>query len=199
MIGWTMQLFFLNIQWMAFNSSLAVIGMVLGWFAYKSRGVLRILFAALWFLFIPNTIYMVTDLAHLSWQLPAVSPIWYLPIMVQFLLLATLGVVTFVLGFYPFEQLLHSFKKKRYTDYTLFIILVMNIIIGTGVILGRVYRLHSWYVMTQPGRVASAVLDFFSSVELMALALMVGVIGFIVYLLLREDVVGFMPKKWRKA
>lgn len=199
-----MQLFLLNIQWMAFNSSLAVIGMVLGWLALKSPGHLRFVFAALWFLFIPNTIYMVTDIAHLSWQLPGVDPVMYLPIIVQFLLLATLGVVTFVLGFYPFEQLLHSFNlpaqagKKKHADYALFIILIMNILIGVGVMLGRVYRLHSWYVVTQPGRVAASVLDFITSVELIATAVVFGTVGFIVYLLLRDDAIHFAPKKLRK-
>lgn len=192
-----MELFLLNIQWMAFNASLATIGTVLGWLAWKSTGYHRILFGIGWLLFIPNTIYMVTDMAHLTWQLPAVDPIMWLPIITQFMLLAMLGIVTFVVGFFPIEQILHHLRKHKYTDYTLYIILIVNIFIGIGVMLGREYRLHSWYVVTQPVRVIASAVDFFSSFELIAISTIFGVIGFIVYLLLRNDVIGFIPKKWR--
>jgi uncharacterized membrane protein len=192
-----MELFLLNIQWMAFNVSLGVIGVVFGWLALKGRSYFRWLFLALWVLFIPNTIYMVTDMAHLTWQLPAVDPIMYLPIMVQFMLLAMVGVVTFVLGFYPFEQILHHYKRKHHFDYALLVVLIMNIFIGIGVMLGREYRLHSWYVVTQTPRVVSAVFSFFMSVELIAVALIFGIVGFVVYMLLRNDVVGFVPRKLR--
>lgn len=194
-----MELFLLNLQWMAFNTMLAAVGMCVGWIAIKSRGIIRLLSGALWFLFIPNTIYMVTDLAHLSWQLPAVDPIMWLPIIMQFLLLATLGVVTFVLGFYPFELFLHRLREKGKTDYTLFIILLMNLLIGFGVILGRVYRIHSWYVLTQTHRVLVSAISFLSSFQLVAIALTMGIVSFIVYFLLRDEVARFVPKKLRKT
>lgn len=181
---------------MTFNISLAVIGVVLGWLAWKATGYLRLLFGIGWFLFIPNTIYMVTDLAHLTWELPAVETSMWTPIIIQFLVLAMLGVVTFVVGFYPFELYLRELRQKAQLGYVYSIILLANILIGFGLMLGRVYRIHSWYVVTQPVRVFNAVIDFASSPQLLLVSFLMGVVIFIVYLLLRNDVVGFFPRKF---
>jgi uncharacterized membrane protein len=197
-----MQLFLSNIPWMLFNVLLAVIGMTLGLVALKiTRLSLQLVVLFCWLLFIPNTIYLVTDLTHLSWQLSQVSLAMQVLITAQFFLLAGIGVVTFVVGFYPFEKVLHSFKNNLpasrhgfHYDFTVEIILGMNLLIGFGLILGRVYRIHSWYVFTQTRRVIDAVVNFSKSPGLLVISILIGCVIFVSYYLLRDTIQLYLKK-----
>ncbi len=191
-----MELFLLNLSWMWFNAALAVIGMILGLAMLKvSNAIARVFIAGLWFLFIPNTIYMVTDLAHLSWQLPLLPLEWQVGVILQFVVLAVLGVVTFVIGVYPFEKLLSRSKQFKRRHVFLSVFSVFNLLVGFGIILGRVYRIHSWYVFTQTGRVVKSAFDLLSSVDLMVISVVMGMVGFAVYFLLKDSILSAVPKK----
>jgi uncharacterized membrane protein len=66
-----MGVFLFNIDWMSFNVMLALLAVLFGFFFMQAKGkILQYLFGMLWFFFLPNTIYLYTDLQHIlqQWQ-----------------------------------------------------------------------------------------------------------------------------------
>lgn len=137
-----------NSIWMVFNSSLALVAVSLGWLAFvvKQR-FLRFILILLWILFLPNTIYILTDIKYLPEQLFQV-PLHILPILlVQYTLFLILGVTTYIFSLYP---LAHFFKKlfKRNMLALYSSLFMVNFTISYAIVLGRFYQIHSWYVFT---------------------------------------------------
>src|SRR5688500_5180777 len=56
-----------NISWMAFNIALALIPVILGLLMFYIKWKpLRLLISIIWLSFLPNTLYLLTDLMHIS-------------------------------------------------------------------------------------------------------------------------------------
>src|SRR5437588_1417996 len=119
-----------NISWMGWNVILALISPIFGWLLFITRQkVLKVVFALIWFFFLPNTLYLITDLPHIIWQWHHMHHAGQLALALQYLTLVLIGLITFFLSLYPVEKaLLRSFWLKNKSLVPLFII-VMNFLI----------------------------------------------------------------------
>src|SRR3989337_2974809 len=120
-----------NLSWMSFNLALAilpVIFMVL-FFTLRNR-FLKGIFFILWFLFFPNTIYVLTDVEHIIRQWPEV-----------------VGLCAFLIALFPFEKQLQKYTTKQ---VTILLIIGYNFLIGFAMILGKVERVHSIDIFLHP-------------------------------------------------
>lgn len=161
-----MDIFFFNLEWMIPNVALASLAVVfaLGYLYVKSS-LLKIPLFILWFLFLPNTIYLLTDIEYLPRQIMQSGALDRLIIFSQYVILLIIGVLTYFGGLLPLKTL---FKQKKVNKQNQqFIMLAMNFAIGFAVILGKVERTHSWYVFTQPIRVVEDVVNVFISPDSM--------------------------------
>ncbi|QQG40637.1 MAG: DUF1361 domain-containing protein [Candidatus Levyibacteriota bacterium] len=184
-----MSLLFLNLFWIATNILLAVLAVDFGWLAWKIKQTqLKPALWFLWLLFVPNTMYMVTDLIHFQKQFNKVNAsatdIAILILQYSILLLATL--ITFLLAMHPFEKTL--IKKLKHPLYVSFAIFVVNFIIAFGIVIGRVQRTNSWEVFTNIGKVIQDSNNVFTSQELMTLVIFFGVLNNCVYFFFRKKV-----------
>jgi len=135
-----------NINWMIVNIILAVIPVVLGLLIIQVKHkVIRPFLLIGWLLFIPNTIYLLSDLIHLPPDLGYTSGYHQLIIIGMYKTLVITGIITYVIGIYAIE---HAVKKYR--KHKIPLLLILNILIAIGLILGRIYRFNSWDVMTKP-------------------------------------------------
>lgn len=177
-----------NIPWMAFNVSLGIIAVVFGWLAIKlHRKTYRILCWFIWLLFIPNTIYMLTDIIHLAEQLRFVPQISIKTIIfIQYTILLFIGVETFILGIYPVEKMFAKSHLNKKMAEASFVIFLLNFVIAFGVVVGRVQRTNSWEVVTNISKVKTDILNVFTSSDLLFLVLFFGLLGNIVYFTLRN-------------
>lgn len=176
-----------NTYWMAINIFLAAIAVIFGWLAYDVRQkFLKALFIVIWLFFLPNTLYILTDLIHLPRLWPEVEGAGKLVLIFQFLILEVTGLVSFTMAIKPFEKMLliSRLAKNKWLITTL--IVGLNFLVGFGIVLGRVPRLNSWEVLTDTGKVVSGSLNVISSPDLLLLTFIFGVVGNLAYFLIKE-------------
>jgi uncharacterized membrane protein len=185
-----MHLLLFNFSWMTFNIILALIAVLLGFVALKAKNsYLRVLMAVTWLIFLPNTIYLFTDLLNLIHQWGILDP-YLIPILVlQYVILQVFGFITFVLALYPFEKFLKRsrFEKGKSTIY----VVLLNSVVAFGITLGRVERINSWEVLQNPLKVVNAGFHVISSASLLELTLLFAIFSNISYFLLRKSILKY--------
>jgi len=176
-----------NESWMLYNCFLAFLALGFGYFFITSKNtIVKYIFGILWLLFLPNTIYIFTDLEHLidQWQLVS----WSMrPLLIgEYLILEFIGLVTFFYALYPFEKIILSWK--HFKKHKIAILIIFNFLIAFGMVLGRVERINSWQVFTDPLRVIHSTVHVFHSTSLFSLMLLFGILCNCFYFLFRDRV-----------
>ncbi len=177
-----------NAFWMTLNVSLALIAVVFGWLMYLTKNsLIKILLFGFWLLFIPNTIYILTDVMHIPKQLSALPGIIEkLLLLFQYTLLLIIAVMSFVIALYPLEKLIILHKSTR--KYAPVLIFLVNFIIAFGVVMGRMQRTNSWEVFTNLQKVIYDTIYVLTSTQQLLFVLFFGVLGNVLYFLLRKKV-----------
>lgn len=189
-----MELVIFNLEWMGVNIGLAGFAVLFGYLAYRFRKTLpRILFLILWFLFVPNTIYIFTDLLHLPEQLYEAGNIGKIAVSFEYLVLEIAGFLSFIIAVYFFERILESISQINKTLIP-YIIVVLNVLIGFGVILGRIQRVNSWDIFVDTEGVIYDSLTILTSFEQIILVVFFGVLGNLVYFLCRDNIISVLRK-----
>jgi uncharacterized membrane protein len=176
-----------NIAWMLQNIGLAAIPVLAGSLLFRTKQpYLKVLLLFTWILFIPNSLYILTDLKHIPWQLSRVEmellPLW----IIEFVVLITFGLVSYLLSVYALERIINPNNKHIALLYPS--IVVFNTILAFGLVLGRVHRLHSWFIVTEPIRVLEDVGVTLYSSQLMLYVLLFSILGNVMYLLFRRGI-----------
>ncbi len=187
-----MYLILFNFRWMAFNIFLAFIAVVLGWLFLKVKNkVLKIIYGIVWLLFLPNTLYLYTDIINIFGQWGRVGIFERIVFVFQYGILEMIGLVSFVPALYPAEKLLFNlFDAKRNQLVKVFVI-SLNFVVGFGIVLGRVERANSWELFTMPVSVFQASINILKTPDLLILVLLFGAVANLSYFLLRDTVVKF--------
>jgi uncharacterized membrane protein len=176
-----------NLSWMTVNILLALFAVLVGfYFLQTKQTVLKVISGVLWLLFLPNTIYLFTDLMHVIHQWGIINPAYHGMLLLQYVVLEVVGIVTFILAFLPFERMLTVFKLRAKSKVVS--VILFNFLIALGMVLGRVERVNSWEVFTQIEKVTSAVVHIFSSAELLGLVLLFGLVCNFSYFLFRDPI-----------
>lgn len=174
-----------NLGWISENIALAFLGVVFGWaFLYMEKKYLRAFLFLLWLLFLPNTIYLVTDIQYLPAQWQETDIIARLALLIQYVTLFSLGIISFLLALYPFEKVLFKFRKNDFL--VLGTLLVLNFLVAFAVALGKFQRVNSWEVFTEPSRVLISIQVLLSSPDTVTKIVIFGIFCNILYLSLRH-------------
>lgn len=184
-----MDVFLNNFNFIWINSFLALVAVIFGWLMLrKLPKLIRIICGFCWLLFLPNTIYILTDVSHLFEDWPKVNNLFRLILILQYTLFSIIGIITFAISVYFFQKLLEGKRQKGIKTTTIAAICVLNFIVGFGVILGGIRRTNSWYVFTNPSVVLEDVLSLIYSQELLILSLGVGILANLIYFLMLESI-----------
>lgn len=141
-----MDIILYNAGWMAFNVFLALLAILLGFsFLNVKKISVKIPLFILWLLFIPNTIYLVTDMKYFQEQFFSVLGYYKIILILQYVILFIFGIITFIMALYPFERSL-SKKKSKSLQFKTILLIAINYLIAFGVALGRIERINSWDV-----------------------------------------------------
>lgn len=104
----------------------------------------NILLIFTWFIFFPNTLYLITDLKHLNHNLPFLE---YWLDLITLCLTASIGLVLAVYALYRGHTKIQEVFSKKIALCTITALIILS---GFGVYLGRFPRLNSWHIVTQP-------------------------------------------------
>ncbi|HEX8965018.1 MAG TPA: DUF1361 domain-containing protein [Patescibacteria group bacterium] len=179
-----MGLILFNASWMIYNISLAVIGIFFGFLMLKVKPLfLKTIFGLIWLLFIPNSIYMLTDIIHLYRDLMKVTFFYQVLLTTEYFLLMIIAIITFILSLIFLELTLQQKKFRKYitgsTKSVLFFIL--NFVVAFGLVLGRMQRLNSWDIVTNLPNVYKNAIHVLTNFQLLMLTLFFGFLCNIVY------------------
>jgi uncharacterized membrane protein len=183
-----------NLDWMSFNLSLALIPVILAWLAYYIKNkLLKIFLLIIWLMFIPNTIYIVTDILHLINQADNVGIFGTIILYIQYFIFLSLGLLAYVLSLYPIEKILKKHYKKQKEKINILLITI-NFLIGFGIVLGRVHRLNSWDLILELQKVFDAIKEIAFSPNMILLAILFGLLSNFVYFLFKEKTIKIIAR-----
>jgi len=174
-----MDIFLSNFKWMGENVGLALLGVLFCFLFLRTKSILfKIIFFVFWVLFIPNTIYLITDIQHLPKQLSDTESLFKVFLTIQYFILIGLGVVTYIASVYPVEIFFEKNKKDR--RYASLFIFLFNFLIAFGVAIGKVQRTNSLDLITNPAQVFT---DFYASASSNQIMLFVIIFGLVLNVL----------------
>ena len=149
-----------NFQWMGWNLFLAIIPCVLSLILFVRRSPRRLSKNPIWWfglavfiLFLPNAPYIITDIIHFvdNARSLEISPNGVIFVLIpQYTIFLLLGFQCYVISMMKLMQYLVWLKLIKNTTW---LEIAMNFICAIGVYWGRVNRLNSWDVFTQPRQV----------------------------------------------
>jgi len=173
-----------ELQWMLYNVFLALLPVIFIYLAVKSKSIFfRTIWFLLWLFFLPNTLYLLTDITHFSESIEK-TPAPFAPLtVILFILLMLVGVVTFLLALSTLEKFL---QKKKINNIFLLLIII-NLLVGFGIILGRVERANSWDILLHPLILLWNAYTILLYPKLLTAAFIWGIISNIFYFSLRNS------------
>src|ERR1700722_13479018 len=182
-----------NVAWMIYNSFLALIAVGLGYLILHIKETfLKLLCGLLWFIFLPNTIYIFTDLLHFIMQWNQVSTVVRPLLLLQYAIFELVGILTFLLAFFPFEKVITMskfFKKRKIQS-----LIVLNFLVAFWMVLGRVERLNSWDLFFDLQGVIISAKNVLVSFNLLGLTILFGLLCNFIYFLFRDTLLSIMKK-----
>lgn len=184
--------FFDNFKWMLWNILLASISMFISFFIFRKKiwekrgiilkGVLILLFL-LYYFFLPNAPYVLTDIIHLVRQikdyryfgLSDSSIIVYL--IPQYLLFIFIGFSMYVIAFQKLVHFMYDFKVKPLFIWLLKI--VNPFLMAIGIFLGRYYRFNSWDIISRYDAIIVSTMKGFTNIFFFMFIVIITVVIFV--------------------
>lgn len=182
-----------NIKWMPVNIFLALVPVLFGYLMVKEKRIfLKLIFAFIWLIFLPNTIYIYTDLIYLPEHWLETKGIEKILLFMQFFILEIVGFFSFIVSLHYLEKILKKYKTKISTKMNTFLIVLINFFIGAGIVLGREERTNSWEVVLNTKRVFDDSLSIFLSLENLIFIIVAGIFANLVYFVFKSSILEFL-------
>lgn len=141
-----------NLGWMTWNLFLAFIPLVLSvWLFRTRRGRSWVwwLGFVVFFAFLPNAPYLLTDVIHLINDIRAVPSVWMITLVLipVYLVVISAGFGAYVISLINWGYYLNRIAKSQ---WILWVELITHAFNAVGIYWGRFLRFNSWDFITQP-------------------------------------------------
>ncbi|MBV6626406.1 MAG: DUF1361 domain-containing protein [Rivularia sp. (in: Bacteria)] len=146
----------INIRWMTWNLFLAFIPLFLSVWLFrrikKSRSWVWWLGFAVFFAFLPNAPYLLTDVIHLIDDIRAIQSVWMITLVLipVYFMVILAGFEAYVISLINMGYYLHRIGKSQ---WILGMELITHALSAIGIYWGRFLRFNSWDFVTQPDAV----------------------------------------------
>ncbi|MGF1675643.1 MAG: DUF1361 domain-containing protein [Rivularia sp. (in: cyanobacteria)] len=156
LIARVIQVLQINIRWMTWNLFLAFIPLVLSVWLFRrikrSRSWVWWLGFAVFYAFLPNAPYLLTDVIHLIDDIRTIQSVWIITLVLipVYLVVILAGFEAYVISVINMGYYLHRIGKSQ---WVLGMELITHALSAVGVYWGRFLRFNSWDFVTQPDAV----------------------------------------------
>ncbi len=146
----------INIRWMTWNLFLAFIPLALSVWLFRrnkrSRSWVWWLGFAVFYAFLPNAPYLLTDVIHLIDDIRTIQSVWMITLVIipVYLVVILAGFEAYVISLINIGHYLHRIGKSK---WILGMELITHALSAVGVYWGRFLRFNSWDFVTQPDAV----------------------------------------------
>lgn len=153
LISRVVQVLQINMRWMTWNLFLAFIPLVLSIWLFrrikKSRSWVWWLGFAVFYAFLPNAPYLLTDVIHLIDDIRTIQSVWMITLVLipVYLLVILAGFEAYVISVINMGHYLHRIGKSQ---WILGMELTTHALSAIGIYWGRFLRFNSWDFVTQP-------------------------------------------------
>jgi len=150
-----------NSRWMSWNLFLAFVPLALSVWLFRkkrSRNALWWFGFVVFFAFLPNAPYVLTDVIHLIEDIRTINSVWMLTLVVipVYLLYTIAGFEAYVLSLINLGYYLNRLGLGK---WVLGAELSTHVLSAVGIYLGRFLRFNSWDFITQPDALATTVVE----------------------------------------
>lgn len=188
----------INARWMSWNLFLAFIPLVLSVWLFRtgSRRSLPLLWwigFLVFYAFLPNAPYLLTDVIHLIEDIRAIQSVWIITLILipTYLLVILAGFEAYVISLINWGYYLHRVGKSK---WILWMELVTHGLSAVGIYWGRFLRLNSWDFVTQPDAVLIKGADDILAKLPLAIIAITFVILTCLYWIMKRVTLGFLSR-----
>ena len=146
---------------MLWNLFLAIIPLLISIWIFRwsrKRSFFWWLLFLVFFAFLPNAPYVLTDTIHLIELIRMNYSVWIITLVIipQYLLFLTAGVQFYTISI---MNLSHYLSSEGYKKYVLTVEILTHFLCAIGIYLGRFKRFNSWDFVTQPNHLFKSVVN----------------------------------------
>ncbi|HIK05737.1 MAG TPA: DUF1361 domain-containing protein [Trichormus sp. M33_DOE_039] len=152
LIAKILQVLSINMRWMTWNLFLAFIPLALSiWLFRNRRGRSWVWWLGflVFYAFLPNAPYLLTDIIHLIHDIRTIQSVWMITLVlipVYFVVIGA-GFEAYVISLINLGYYLHRIGKSQ---WILWVELITHALCAVGIYWGRFLRFNSWDFITQP-------------------------------------------------
>ncbi len=180
-----------NLKWMSWNLVLAFIPLIIAlivfnigfWKASLFNKIVAFIFFLVFYFFLPNAPYVLTDIVHLIRQIKDYRYFKIdnneiiLILIPQYILFFFLGFSAYALAF---QKFLHWLSEIGISNLVLMLIKIVNpFIMAIGIYLGRFYRFNSWDLISNYDDIVNITLEQFNRVDFLIFLFIISITIFV--------------------
>lgn len=188
-----------NMSWMSWNLFLAFVPLALSvWLRFKLHRWLWWLGFLVFFAFLPNAPYVLTDVIHLYEDIRKINSVWMITLVVipMYLIFMVAGFQAYVVSIINLGYYLHQIGKSKWILGTE---LVTHALCAVGVYLGRFQRFNSWDFITQPDALATTVAEDLLGKRPLVIIAITFVVNALLYWMMKRVTLGLVlpRRRWQ--
>lgn len=193
LIARVIQVLQINMRWMTWNLFLAFIPLALSvWLFRIKRGRSWVWWLGflVFFAFLPNAPYLLTDIIHLIDDIRTIQSVWMITLVLipLYLLVILAGFEAYVISLINLGYYLHKIGKSQ---WILGVEMVTHALCAVGVYWGRFLRFNSWDFVTQLDTVLTkGVEEILGKQPLVIIAITFGVLA-VLHWIMKRVTLGF--------
>ncbi|KAB8334094.1 DUF1361 domain-containing protein [Scytonema tolypothrichoides VB-61278] len=179
LIAKVVQVLQINMRWMTWNLFLAFIPLALSVWLFRSgrgRSWVWWLGFIVFYTFLPNAPYLLTDIIHLIDDIRTIQSVWIITLILipLYVLVILAGFEAYVISLINLGYYLHRIGKSK---WILWVELITHVLCAVGVYWGRFLRFNSWDFVTQPDELLTkGIEDILGKQPLVIIAITFGIL-----------------------
>jgi uncharacterized membrane protein len=197
LIARVIQVLQINMRWMTWNLFLAFIPLVLSVWLFrtkKGRSWVWWLGFAVFYAFLPNAPYLLTDVIHLIDDIRQIQSVWVITLVLipVYLLVILAGFEAYVISLINWGYYLHRIGKS---NWIFKMEVITHALCAVGIYWGRFLRFNSWDFITQPDAILTRGVEEILGKQPLVIIAITFVILLGLHLLMKRVTLGFVSSK----